>query len=315
MTRPLSIDLRHRLVSAVEDGMSGRSAAKRFGVSASSAIRRVDQWTREGHVTPGAQGGDNRSHRPEAFADEILGLIDRTSDITLAEIAVHLEEVHGFRTSQSAVRRLLDRHGMTLKKTARASERSDPDVLRRRQVWFDRQPDLSLERPVFIDETGASTKMARVRGRARRENDVAHRRHGHWKTTAVVGAFGLSSMTAPMVLGAMNGQPSRLMASRLLFQPCLRVISSSWIIRPPTRLPACAWPLRLPEPNSSTCCPILPTSIPSKWLSQNSRHFSKKPPPEPGKLYGRPSAQLSIFRLRECQIAFRLLDGGFPAAI
>ena len=206
MTRPLSIDLRHRLVSAVEDGMSGRSAAKRFGVSPSSAIRRVDQWTREGHVTPGAQGGDNRSRRPEAFADEILGLIDRTSDITLAEIAVHLEAVHGFRISQSAVRRLLDRHGMTLKKTARASERQRPDVLRRREVWFDRQPDLSLERPVFIDETGASTKMARVRGRARRgERCRAPAPHGHWKTTTVVGAFRLSGMTAPMVLdGAMN---------------------------------------------------------------------------------------------------------------
>ncbi len=35
MTRPLSIDLRKRLISAVEDGMSRRSAAARFG-------RRVD---------------------------------------------------------------------------------------------------------------------------------------------------------------------------------------------------------------------------------------------------------------------------------
>ena len=39
MTRPLSIDLRERQVSAVEGGMSRRSAAARFGVAVSTAIK------------------------------------------------------------------------------------------------------------------------------------------------------------------------------------------------------------------------------------------------------------------------------------
>src|SRR4051794_1605803 len=34
------------------------------------------------------------------------------------------------------------------------------------QAWFDAQPDLDPEHLVFIDESGASTKMARLRGRA-----------------------------------------------------------------------------------------------------------------------------------------------------
>jgi hypothetical protein len=34
-------------------------------------------------------------------------------------------------------------------------------VRRKREAWFDAQPDLDPERLVFIDETGASTKMAR----------------------------------------------------------------------------------------------------------------------------------------------------------
>jgi transposase len=60
---------------------------------------------------------------------------------------------------------------------------------------------------VFIDETGASTKMARLRGRAPRgERCRAPIPHGHWKTTTFVGALRLDGMTAPMVLdGAMNG--------------------------------------------------------------------------------------------------------------
>lgn len=41
MGKPLSIDLRSRLVSAVAGGMSRRSAAQRFGVSAASAVRWV----------------------------------------------------------------------------------------------------------------------------------------------------------------------------------------------------------------------------------------------------------------------------------
>ncbi len=116
MTRPLSTDLRERLVSAVEGGQSRRSAARVFGVSAATAIRWVDQWRRSGSVAPKPQGGDNRSHRIEAYAQEILTLIDEAPDITLAEIVAHLDERHGLTVAQSTVWRLLDRRGLTFKK-------------------------------------------------------------------------------------------------------------------------------------------------------------------------------------------------------
>ena len=60
---------------------------------------------------------------------------------------------------------------------------------------------------MFIDETGASTKMARRYGRARRgERCRAPVPHGHWKTTTFVGALRLEGMTAPMILdGPMHG--------------------------------------------------------------------------------------------------------------
>ena len=76
-----------------------------------------------------------------------------------------------------------------------------------REQWFDLQPELDPEKLVFIDETGTSTKMARLRGRAPRgERCWSPVPHGHWKTTTFVGALRLSGMTAPMTLdGAMNG--------------------------------------------------------------------------------------------------------------
>jgi transposase len=116
MTKPLSDDIRERLVSAVEGGSSRRSAAKRFGVAASTAIKWVDQWRRTGDVRPRPQGGDRRSQRIEAHADEILALVEEMPDITLSELADHLDEVHGLTVAQSTVWRLLDRHAITVKK-------------------------------------------------------------------------------------------------------------------------------------------------------------------------------------------------------
>jgi transposase len=79
--------------------------------------------------------------------------------------------------------------------------------VKRRQSWFEGQLDLDPERLVFVDETGATTKMARLRGRAPRgERCRAAIPHDHWKTTTFVAGLRLSGMTAPMVLdGPMNG--------------------------------------------------------------------------------------------------------------
>lgn len=60
---------------------------------------------------------------------------------------------------------------------------------------------------MFIDETWASTKMARTHGRAPRgERLRSPIPHGHWKTTTFVAGLRVSGMVAPMVLdGPING--------------------------------------------------------------------------------------------------------------
>lgn len=71
---------------------------------------------------------------------------------------------------------------------------------------------------MFIDETGATTKMARLRGRAPRgERCRASVPHGHWKTTTLVAGLRLEGITAPMVIdGAMNGEAFTAYAETLL---------------------------------------------------------------------------------------------------
>jgi transposase len=73
--------------------------------------------------------------------------------------------------------------------------------LKRREAWFDGQLDLAPERLVFIDETWATTNMARLRGRAPKgERLHAGIPHGHWKTTTFVAGLRLTGMVAPLVL-------------------------------------------------------------------------------------------------------------------
>ena len=77
-----------------------------------------------------------------------------------------------------------------------------------REAWFDAQLDLDPDHLVFIDETGANTKMARLYGRSPRgERCRAAVPHGHWKTTTFTAGLRSDGIIAPLVLdGAMDGE-------------------------------------------------------------------------------------------------------------
>lgn len=89
-----------------------------------------------------------------------------------------------------------------------ADEQDRPDVVSRREAWFERQLELDPERLVFIDETWASTKMARTHGRCLRGQRLRMSvPHGHWKTTTFIVGLRRSGMVAPFVF---DGPVNRL---------------------------------------------------------------------------------------------------------
>jgi transposase len=118
MSKALSLDLRDRVIAAIENGMSCRQAAARFGVSASSAIRWRSRVRTQGDARPGPLGGDRRSGRVESHADLILGLVDRQTDITLAELRTALAE-QGVAVGIATLWRFFRRRRITLKKSRR----------------------------------------------------------------------------------------------------------------------------------------------------------------------------------------------------
>lgn len=76
-----------------------------------------------------------------------------------------------------------------------------------RRAWIETQPTLDITKLVFLDETGASTRMTRTHGRAPKgERCNAAVPHGHWKTTTFIAGLRYNAITAPMVLdGPMDG--------------------------------------------------------------------------------------------------------------
>lgn len=207
MVKALSIDLRTRVLLAVAQGATHRDAAARFGVSVASVSRWRALERERGDIRLGPLGGDRRSARVEAQVALILQLLEQKRDATIEELRAALGE-GGHEFGYDTLRRFFLRHDITQKKSAHGAEHDRPDVLSRRWDWFENQPDLDPDHLVFIDETWASTNIARTHGRAPRGELLrAAVPHGHWKTTTFVAALRNSGMTAPMVLdGPINGE-------------------------------------------------------------------------------------------------------------
>jgi transposase len=115
MAQALSMDLRSRLLSAVDAGMSCRGAAARFGVASSTAIRWQALRRDTGGFAPRPQGGDMRSRRVEERGDDILALWEVRKDITLEELRTGLAET-GLPVSVAGLHRFFAHRGMTRKK-------------------------------------------------------------------------------------------------------------------------------------------------------------------------------------------------------
>ena len=115
MTAPLSLDLRQRLVAAVEEGSSIRQAAGRYSVSVSAAIKLMRRVRDTGSLKPARIGGYRRPvlEPHEALLRELAD----GKDITLAEIQAELSRHVGLTPDLSTIHHHLRRLGLTHKKT------------------------------------------------------------------------------------------------------------------------------------------------------------------------------------------------------
>ena len=92
MAKPYSMDLRERVVEAVErDGLSCNQAAARFEVAVGTAIDWGNRYRQTGSVAPGQRGG----HRPKKLVGEYRDwLVQRCQkrEFTLRGLVAELAE-------------------------------------------------------------------------------------------------------------------------------------------------------------------------------------------------------------------------------
>jgi len=119
MPKACSNDLRERVVRAVEAGSSCRSAALRFGVAPSSAIKWVARWRVRGDVSPTSQRGRVRSPL-HAHRGWLLDEVAATPGLTLAELRGRLAAERGLDAGIAAIWGFFRREGISFKKNAAA---------------------------------------------------------------------------------------------------------------------------------------------------------------------------------------------------
>lgn len=115
MARAYGLDLRRRVIEAIDEGMSARAAAARFSIGVSTAIAWHRQWRDHGTVEPGRQGKPSRS-RLDAHEAFIVALIENQADIALHEITERLAHARGLRVGRVTVWYFLSKRGWTYKK-------------------------------------------------------------------------------------------------------------------------------------------------------------------------------------------------------
>jgi putative transposase len=119
MTRPLSNDLRKRVVAAAAAGESCRSVAERFGVAVSSVVKWSQRHRATGSVAPDKMGG-YRKPILDPHRDFIVERIAQTPHLTLHSLKAELA-ARGVKVSHNAVWMFMRREGLTFKKnTVRA---------------------------------------------------------------------------------------------------------------------------------------------------------------------------------------------------
>jgi len=116
MTRPLSIDLRERVVAAVLASASCRSVAVRFRIAVSTVVKWSQRYRATGSVAPAKMGG-HRKRVLEPYRAFIVERLRQQPHLTLHGLKDELA-ARGLKVSHNAVWQFLRREGLRFKKNS-----------------------------------------------------------------------------------------------------------------------------------------------------------------------------------------------------
>jgi transposase len=221
MGKPYSMDLRKRVVAAIEGGMSRNQAAKQFGVAISTAIGWMKRVNETGSVEPSQIGGCKSKAISGEHAVWLSQRI-KDGDFTIRGLVAELAG-RGLKVDYHSVWDFVHAEKLSFKKkrggwrtrsTRRGAAASPVGKIPRSR---------RSERLVFSDETWTRTDMAPLRGwtpRGRRLH--AKVPHGRWKTMTFLAALRRDRIDAPWFIeGPIDGVSFRIYVEKVLL-PTLR---------------------------------------------------------------------------------------------
>ena len=190
-------------------------------------------WRRIGPPAawPPKPEGGWRYSKLDPHRDFLIRRVAEKGDITMPQLAAELL-AWARRSRPRRSRAGSSARATASKKTLRASEQERSDVRQAREHWrTKRQPRMRQEphRLVFLDETGTSTKMTRLRGRCLEGQRLyAKAPFGHWLTQTFIAGLRCYGLTAPWVIdGPMTRQIFETYVETQLAPPCRKATWSS----------------------------------------------------------------------------------------
>jgi len=202
--RPYSLDLRERVAQAVDQQEGSlRQLARRFAVSLSFITRLLGLRRQTGSLQPRPTHPGPPPLLDAAGLERLRQLVQEQPDAILDELAVQLG------CSRMTVWRGLRRLKITRKKKVfRADERARPDVQEKRRAFQQELATLDPQRLVFVDETGTTTAMARLHGRAPQGERVYARVPGRWHSLTLIGGLRLNGVAATFAFAGATDTPA-----------------------------------------------------------------------------------------------------------
>ena len=174
--RAIPLPVRRRILQLYERSKSTREIAEFWGFCV-AAVRRVRQQFRQrGTLQPQTHLCGRRTLLTAERKERLQRLLSEQPDATLAELGARMDRPLGLPRWICGFGNWVG----GIKKTLFAVEQNRPDVAEKRARWQEQLAGEPATRLVFVDESGANTKMTRWRGRAlggRRR--VARIPHGH----------------------------------------------------------------------------------------------------------------------------------------
>jgi transposase len=118
MGKSYSSDLRTRISDHVAAGNSRRDAARRFGVSASCAIKLTQRVAKTGSAAPAKQGRPPGAGKLAPFMAKIVRWVEAQPDISMAELSKKLEVETGTVAHPTSLSRAYAQCGFSIQKNA-----------------------------------------------------------------------------------------------------------------------------------------------------------------------------------------------------